>query len=94
MDINLSKLLEIVEDRGAWYATVRGVAKLHMTQQLNNNSNNDISANIITLKLCGDSMNYLLLFKLLKNLISTNLFEIGFLYPVLLMKLMPPDGKS
>ena len=25
MDMNLSKLWEIAEDRGAWYATVRGV---------------------------------------------------------------------
>ena len=27
MDMNLSKLWEIVEDRGAWCATVHGVAK-------------------------------------------------------------------
>ena len=27
MDINLSKLWEIVEDRGAWHATVHGVTK-------------------------------------------------------------------
>ena len=27
MDINLSKFWEIVEDRGAWYATVHGVTK-------------------------------------------------------------------
>ena len=27
MDMNLSKLQEIVEDRGAWWATVHGVAK-------------------------------------------------------------------
>ena len=27
MDVNLSKLQEIVEDRGAWSAAVRGVAK-------------------------------------------------------------------
>ena len=27
MDMNLSKLWEIVEDRGAWCATVNGVAK-------------------------------------------------------------------
>ena len=27
MDINFSKLREIAEDRGAWYATVLGVAK-------------------------------------------------------------------
>ena len=27
MDMNLSKLLEIVEDRGAWHAAVHGVTK-------------------------------------------------------------------
>ena len=27
MDMNLSKLWEIVKDRGAWYALVHGVAK-------------------------------------------------------------------
>ena len=27
MDMSLSKLREIVEDRGAWHATVHGVAK-------------------------------------------------------------------
>ena len=27
MDMNLSKLWEIMEDRGAWRATVHGVAK-------------------------------------------------------------------
>ena len=27
MDMNLSKLWEIVEDRGAWHAAVQGVAK-------------------------------------------------------------------
>ena len=27
MDMNLSKLREIVEDRGVWHVTVRGVAK-------------------------------------------------------------------
>ena len=27
MDMNLSILWEIVEDRGAWHATVKGVAK-------------------------------------------------------------------
>ena len=32
MDMNLSKLQEIVEDREAWYATVHGVCKeLHTT---------------------------------------------------------------
>ena len=28
MDMNLSKLWEIVEDRGAWYATIHGVEKV------------------------------------------------------------------
>ena len=31
MDMNLSKLLEIVEDRGAWHAAVHGVAELDRT---------------------------------------------------------------
>ena len=29
MDVNLSKVLEIVEDRGAWRAAVHGLSKLH-----------------------------------------------------------------
>ena len=39
MDMRLSKLLEIVEDREAWHAAVHGVTKgwLDMTEQLNNN---------------------------------------------------------
>ena len=36
MDMNLSKLREVVEDRGAWSATVPGVAK-NQTQLNNNN---------------------------------------------------------
>ena len=31
VDMNLSKLWEMVEDRGAWHATVHGVAELDMT---------------------------------------------------------------
>ena len=31
IDMNLSKLQEIVEDRGAWHAEVHGVAELDMT---------------------------------------------------------------
>ena len=38
MDMNLSKLRDIVEDRGVWSATVYGVAK-SQTQLSDNNSN-------------------------------------------------------
>ena len=31
MDMNLSKLWEIVSDRGAWWAAIHGVAELDMT---------------------------------------------------------------
>ena len=37
MDMNLSKLWEIVEDREAWGAVVHGFTELDMTEQLNNN---------------------------------------------------------
>ena len=37
MDMKLSKLWEIVEDRETWHAVVHGVAKLDMTYRLNNN---------------------------------------------------------
>ena len=40
MDMNLTKLQETVEDRGAWCAAVHGIAELDMTQQLNNNNDN------------------------------------------------------
>ena len=38
VNMNLSKLREIVEDRGAWHAVVHGVAESDMTWSLNNNN--------------------------------------------------------
>ena len=44
MDMNLRKLQEIVEERGAWRAAVHGAAESDTTQQLNNNSHQIVSA--------------------------------------------------
>ena len=38
MNLNLSKLLEIVEDRGAWCCSPWGCQESDMTWQLNNNN--------------------------------------------------------
>ena len=39
VDVNLSKLREIVEDRRTWHSVVHGVTESDMTQRLENNSN-------------------------------------------------------
>ena len=38
MEVNLSKLPEIVKDRGAWCAAVHGVTESDPIEQLNNNN--------------------------------------------------------
>ena len=42
MDMNLSALLVLVENRGAWHAIVHVVTESDMTQQLNKNKANRV----------------------------------------------------
>ena len=57
MDMNLSKLWETVENRGAWGATVQGDAEsLTTTYQMNNNKQQ------IQAKTCGYKKKFQLIF--------------------------------
>ena len=51
MDKNLSKLQEIVEDRGAWHVTVHEVAKSGTQLKRLNNSNNYMLSTKISLQI-------------------------------------------
>ena len=50
MDMHLSKIWELVEDKGTWYAAVHVVAELDTAQWLRNKDDN-ILTNVTTVKI-------------------------------------------
>ena len=44
LDMNLSKLQEIVKDREAWHAAVHGLTELDMTERLNTSKGPDFDS--------------------------------------------------
>ena len=53
MDMNLSKLLDTVEDKGGQYGAIHGVAELVMIQRLNNRSNTALLKMNVTIEECS-----------------------------------------
>ena len=66
MDMNLSKLQEMVKDREAWSATVHGVAKkLDTTKGLNNNN---FIAHLVTKTFYSLILNFKIIYQIKKLL--------------------------